>query len=153
MVNKDQLSFMLIGEYTHTLDDKNRVSMPAKFRAEMGKKIVLAPGLDGCISMYTEKEWKNFSQKLSEGNMLRALDRSFNRFLFGGAVETDVDTQGRILIPDFLKKRAGLKEKVCIVGVDNRAEIWNEAKWKAYKTTVEKEADQLAERLGEVGIL
>jgi MraZ protein len=144
---------MLIGEYTHTLDDKSRVSLPVKFRKEMGKKIVLAPGLDKSIAMYTESEWKKLSLKLSEGSMLRSDDRNFSRFIFGGAVETEVDTAGRILIPDFLKDRAGLKGKVSIIGVQNRAEIWNEATWKEYKKSVDREADTLAEKLGNIGVL
>jgi MraZ protein len=144
---------MLIGEYTHTLDDKNRVSLPAKFRKEMGKKVILAPGLDGCVSMYTESEWKKLAERLGEGSMLRSDDRNFNRFIFGGAVETDVDTAGRILVPDFLKDRAVLGAKVAIIGVQNRAEIWNEKKWKEYKKSVESQADALAEKLGQIGVL
>lgn len=144
---------MLIGEFTHTLDEKNRVSLPAKFRKEMGKKVVLAPGLDGCISMYTEDEWKTFAVRLREGSQLRADDRNFSRFIFGGAVETDIDTAGRILIPDFLKDRAKLGTKVAIIGVETRAEIWNEATWKAFKKRVDTEADALAEKLGGLGVV
>ncbi len=144
---------MLIGEYIHTIDDKNRLSLPAKFRQEMGKKVVIAPGLDNCLSLFTVKEWEKISLKLSESSMLQADNRSFNRFMFGGAVEAEVDSIGRILIPDFLKNRADLKEKVAIIGVQNRAEIWNEAKWSDYKKVVEKQADALAEKLGQVGIL
>ena len=92
---------MLIGEYTHTIDDKNRLSLPAKFRSEMGKKVVLTRGLDKCVAIFTEKEWKKIAEKLSEGSMLQADNRSFNRFMFGGAVEAEVDTIGRILVPDF----------------------------------------------------
>ncbi|MBP6911617.1 MAG: division/cell wall cluster transcriptional repressor MraZ [Candidatus Pacebacteria bacterium] len=144
---------MLIGEYTHTMDDKNRVSLPAKFRKEMGKKVILAPGLDGCVSMYTEAEWKKFSTRLSEGSVLRSDDRNFNRYIFGGAVESDVDTSGRILIPDFLKEKGGLGTKISIIGVQNRAEIWNEKKWKEFKKSVESQADTLAEKLGQIGVL
>ena len=91
---------MLIGEYTHTVDDKNRLSLPAKFRAEMGKKIVLTRGLDRCVAIFTKKEWEKIAAKLSESSMLQADSRSFNRFMFGGAVETEVDSIGRVLIPD-----------------------------------------------------
>lgn len=144
---------MLIGEYTHTMDDKNRVSLPAKFRKEMGKKVILAPGLDGCVSMYTETEWKKFSERLSEGSVLRSDDRNFNRYIFGGAIESDVDTAGRILIPDFLKEKASLGTKISIIGVQNRAELWNEKKWKEFKKSVESQADTLAEKLGQIGVL
>ncbi len=144
---------MLIGEYIHTIDEKNRVSLPAKFRSEFGKKVVLAPGLDHSIFMFSQKEWEVIAGRLSENSMLQADNRSFNRFMFGGAQEVDVDSAGRILIPDFLKGRAGLSGKVAIIGVQNRAEIWNERAWAKYKSGVEEQADTLAEKLGNVGAL
>ncbi|MBP6879741.1 MAG: division/cell wall cluster transcriptional repressor MraZ [Candidatus Pacebacteria bacterium] len=144
---------MLIGEFIHTIDDKNRVALPAKFRKDLGKTVVLAPGLDRSIFMLTLNEWKKVAQRLSEGSFLQSDNRSFNRFIFGGAVEVDVDAQGRVLIPEFLAKRAGLKSKVALIGVDSRVEIWNEKTWNEYKQVVELEADQLAEKLGQVGIL
>lgn len=146
---------MLIGEFTHTIDDKSRVSLPSKFRAELGKKVVLTPGLDNCLFVFSTKEWAKISDRLAESSMLQADSRSFNRFLFGGAVELDVDSIGRILIPDFLRSRAGLsgEDKVTIIGVQGRAEIWNEKSWTDYKKVVEKQADTLAERLGQVGVL
>ena len=144
---------MLIGEYTHTIDDKNRLSLPAKFRQEMGKKIVLTRGLDKCVAIFTEKEWKKISEKLSESSMLSADNRSFNRFMFSGAQEAGVDNLGRILVPDFLKTWAGLKTKVAVIGVQSRVEIWNEESWTSHKAEVEKQADTLAEKLGQVGVL
>lgn len=144
---------MLIGEYIHTIDNKNRVSLPAKFRKEMGKSLVVTPGLDNCLFIFTKKEWVKISEKLSEFSMLAADNRSFNRFMFGGATEVDVDTIGRFLLPDFLKTRAGLSEKVALVGVQNRVEIWNDTKWAEYKKLVEKQADSLAEKLGGAGML
>lgn len=144
---------MLIGEYTHTLDDKNRLSLPAKFRKEVGKNLVITPGLDSCLFVFTEKEWKAISSKLSESSILQSDNRSFNRFMFGGASEVAVDALGRILIPDFLRDRAGLKGKVALVGVQNRIEVWNEKAWNEYKKVVEEKADELAEKLGNVGVL
>lgn len=144
---------MLIGEYIHTLDEKNRVSLPAKFRLELGKRVVLAPGLDKSIFMFAVEEWKKISERLAENSMLQADNRSFNRFMFGGAHEVDVDTSGRILIPDFLKERAGLKKTIAVIGVQNRVEIWSEKTWGEYKKVVETQADQLAEKLGGVGVL
>jgi len=144
---------MLIGEYTHTLDEKNRMSLPAKFRSELGKKVVLAPGLDKSIFMFTVKEWEKIATRLGENSMLQSDNRSFNRFMFGGAVEVDIDASGRILVPDFLKDRAGLKKNVAVVGVQNRVELWNEKTWAEYKKVVETQADQLAEKLGTIGVL
>lgn len=145
--------FMLIGEYTHTIDDKNRLSLPAKFRTEMGKKVVLTPGLDNCIFVFSTTEWKKITEKLSESSMLNADSRSFNRFLLGGAVEAEIDTIGRVLIPDFLKGRAKLSSKVAVVGVQTRVELWDEKAWGEYKQVVEKQADSLAEKLSQVGML
>ena len=144
---------MLIGEYKHILDDKNRISLPAKFRKEMGNKIVLTPGLDNCLFAFATKEWQKISEKLSTSSMLASDNRSFNRFMFGGAVEAEVDTIGRILIPDFLKDRSNLKTRVVLIGVQNRVEIWNEKAWDEYKQLVERKADTLAEKLGQVGVL
>jgi len=144
---------MLIGEYTHSLDDKNRLSLPMKFRKEMGKLVVIAPGLDACLSIFTEKEWSKISAKLSESSMLQTDNRSFSRFMFGQAVDTDVDSNGRILIPEHLRERSKLGSKVTVIGVQNRAEIWNEAVWNKYKKSVDSQADALAEKLGQVGVL
>ena len=145
--------FMLIGEYTHTLDDKNRMSLPVKFRKEMGKSVVVAPGLDNCLSIFTMKEWDKIAEKLSDGSMIASDNRSFSRFIFGQAVSVDVDTQGRILIPENLKNRSGLTSKVIVIGVQNRAEIWNEKAWNAYKKVVDTQADALADKLGQIGVL
>jgi MraZ protein len=106
---------MLIGEYIHTIDAKNRVSLPSKFRKEMGKKIIITPGLDSCLFIFTLREWAKVSKRLSDSDtdlsFLKADKRSFNRFMFGRATDVEVDSIGRILIPDFLKDRIGLKDK------------------------------------------
>lgn len=144
---------MLIGEYIHTIDDKNRLSLPAKFRQEMGKKVVLTKGLDKCVAIFTEKEWKKIAEKLSEGSLLQADNRSFNRFMFSGAVEAEVDSIGRVLLPDFIVGWAKLKTKVAVIGVQSRVEIWNEDAWSSHKQDVEAQSDTLAEKLGQVGVL
>ena len=144
---------MLIGEYHHTIDTKKRVALPAKFRKEMGKKIVITHGLDNCLFLYPIRQWQVISQKLSELPMGQADTRGFNRFMMAGAVETDVDSMVRILIPDFLREFADLGTKVVIAGIHNRVEIWSEDKWKDYISKVEKQADDLAEKLGEIGLI
>ncbi len=144
---------MLIGEYTHTIDDKNRISLPVKFRKEVGKKIVVTHGLDNCLFLYSLNEWKKISEKLGTLGIGQADTRGFNRFMLAGAVEIDVDSIGRILIPDFLKSFAKLGEKVVFTGVHNRIEVWNDKKWTDYKKKIEAQADKLAERLGEIGVL
>lgn len=144
---------MFIGEYTHSIDDKNRLSLPSKFRSELGKKVVVTPGLDNCLFVFTIKEWKNIESKLNQSSLLQADNRSFNRFMFAGATEAEIDSIGRILIPEFLRDRANLKNKVVVIGVSSRVEIWNEKTWIEYKRVVEKQADTLAEKLGQVGVL
>src|SRR3989338_7054124 len=141
---------MLIGEYKHILDTKKRISLPAKFRKEIGKKIVITHGLDNCLFVYPQKSWLRVSEKLSQLSMGKAQTRGFNRFMLAGAVEVEVDSIGRILIPDFLKEFASLKENVIVAGVHDRLEIWDESRWSSYKKQIEKDADSLAEKLGDI---
>lgn len=149
---------MLIGEYRHVIDDKNRLSLPAKFRRETGKKVVITSGLDSCLFVFTMDSWEEITKKLStDSSMLSADARSFNRYLLGGAMEIEVDSLGRMLIPEYLSTRAKLGRNVVIVGVRERAEIWDEARWDAYRAEVEGKAnalsEKLAEKLGEAGMI
>ncbi len=142
---------MLIGEYIHTIDEKNRVSLPFKFRKELGKKVIITPGLDQCLFVFKISEWEKVSKRLagsdSDLSFLKSDKRSFNRFMFGRAAEVEVDSIGRILVPDFLKERIKLSGKAAIIGVEDRVEIWNDKEWVKYREVVEKQADQLAEKL------
>ena len=144
---------MLIGEYTHTFDEKNRVSLPIQFRKAVGEKVVVTHGLDGCLFLYSIGEWSIIAKKLSELGVGQSDTRGFGRFVLAGAVELDVDSHGRILIPDFLRTFASLSLKVVFAGVHNRIEIWNAKLWADYKSRIEKQADQMAEKLGEIGVL
>ena len=147
---------MLIGEYTHSQDDKKRISLPSKFKKEIGKKVVVTHGLDNCLFMFSIKEWVKISEKLGSLSMGQAGSRGFNRMFLGGAVEMDVDSVGRILIPDFLREYAGLSDKsgkVVFTGVYNKVEIWDESRWKNYKMENLKHVDEIAEKLGEVGVI
>ena len=143
---------MLIGEHTHTLDAKKRLALPAKWRRELGRRVVITHGLDNCLSVYPLGEWATVAGKLSALSMGQADTRSFNRFMLAGAVETEVDALGRILIPDFLKDYAGLQGQVVVAGVHNRLEVWAENRWQEYKARVIKQADALAQKLGEIGV-
>ena len=144
---------MLLGEYIHILDTKKRISLPARLRKEVGKKVVITRGLDQCLFVYSWKNWKKVSEKLQRLSMGQADQRGFNRFMLSGAVEVDVDSVGRILVPDFLKDFAGLKSKVVLAGVNDRIEIWNEYSWETYKKRIERRADQMAEKLGDIGVI
>ena len=142
---------MLIGEYRHNLDPKKRLAIPAKFRKEIGKRAVITRGLDQCLFVYPISEWEKVAEKLSTLPTGAADTRSFVRLLLGGATDVDLDALGRVLVPDYLKEFAGLKEKVVIVGVYKRLEIWNEENWENYRQRIEKQTDTLAEKLGELG--
>ena len=144
---------MLIGEYTHSLDIKKRLALPSKFRKELGRKVVVTRGLDNCLFVYSLKEWEKISRKLGELSIGQADTRGFNRFMLSGAVESEVDGAGRILIPEFLKDFADLKGEVIVAGMQSRVELWNAPSWSAYKRRIEKQADAMAEKLGEIGVL
>lgn len=144
---------MLIGEYLHTIDPKKRLSLPAKFRQELGKKVVVTRGLDQCLFIFPPAAWKKLVGKFSELSFGSVESRSFTRFMLSGAVEVDVDSAGRILLPEFLKGFAGLKSKVVLAGVNDRVEIWDEKRWNGYKAKIEAQGDQLAQKLGEIGMI
>ncbi len=141
---------MLIGEFRHIIDDKKRISMPANFRKEIGKKIVITKGLDNCLIAYTFDGWKKISEQM-DLPMTQSSSRDFGRFFFGSAFEVEIDAMGRILIADQLRDYAGLKSRVVIVGLNSRIEIWDEKCWREHIDKVEKQADVLAEQLSAIG--
>lgn len=143
---------MLIGEYVHSIDAKKRLAVPSKLRKEFGERAVLTKGLDSCLFLYPVSEWQKVSEKMSSLPTGQAGARSLQRTMFGGASEVELDQLGRILVPDYLKEYAGLKQKVVLAGVQNRLEIWDEEKWRAYTKEAEKNADMIAEKLGELGM-
>jgi MraZ protein len=157
------LKIMFIGEFTHTLDDKKRLSLPSKFRKELGKKVIITHGLDNCLFMFTLSQWDKIAEQLGNMSFGNADSRGFNRIMLGGAVEIEIDTAGRILIPDFLRQYAGvnvsdvLKDKdnakLVFTGVHTRIEIWEEKKWKSYKEKILKQADSLASKLSSIGAI
>ncbi len=125
---------MLIGEYLHTLDSKKRLSLPAKFRKEVGRKVVITRGLDSCLFMYPQKAWEKIAAKLATLPVGQADTRGMSRFILSGAIEAEVDGAGRILLPEYLKEFAGLKSRVVLAGVSDRVEIWNEKTWRSTST-------------------
>lgn len=143
---------MFIGEYTHTVDEKKRISLPSKFKKELGLKVVVSRGLDNCLFLFPYKTWSTISEEMSKSDMKLGDARGFSRFLFSGAAEIDVDSMGRILIPDFLREFADVKGSVVFTGVHNRVEIWNERRWETYRKRMESEVDAMAEKLATVGI-
>ena len=123
---------MLSGEYRHNLDEKKRLIIPSKIRQEIGDKIVITRGLDGCLFGYNEKDWESIMEKLSTLPFTKSDVRKFTRFLASGATLLEFDKQGRIVIPDFLSKHALLDKEVVIIGVVDRIEIWSKAKWEEF---------------------
>ena len=141
-----------IGEYTYSIDAKKRLAIPSKFRQVLGKKAIVTKGLDNCLFLYPLKEWEKLAEKLSNLPLAKADARGFGRLMLGGAMDVNIDNLGRILIPDYLKQYALLKKKVVVAGVYNRIEIWDDSKWKEYKTKIESGMGDMAERLGELGV-
>ena len=143
---------MFIGEYQHNVDPKKRLSLPSKFRGELGRKVVVTRGLDKCLFVYPMKVWEEIAGKLGSLPVGESTTRSFIRLMLAGATDVEVDGQGRVLIPDYLKSYAGLHKNVTVAGLYNRLEIWDETKWKTYKTKAEKNTDEIAEQLGKLGV-
>jgi len=144
---------MLIGEYTHTLDEKKRISIPSKFRTALGKKVVISQGLDKCLAMYSPKEWEKIASKLGQMSFASKSARDMNRFILSSAHEISIDSAGRVLIPENLCSFAHIKTKVVFAGVYNRVEIWDETAWKTTNEQLAQNADQIAEKLGEIGAI
>lgn len=143
---------MFLGEYTHTIDQKNRLAIPAKFRREAGKTVVITRGLDNCLFVFPQKEWIVLADKLGALPLSQKDARGFSRLMLAGAMEVSLDGLGRILVPEYLKGYAHLKKQVVVAGVYGRMEIWDQGLWSTYKKKNEKEADEMAERMGELGI-
>ena len=144
---------LLIGEYLHSLDEKKRISLPTNFRAALGKKVIITRGLDNCLYIYSRTSWEKIAQKLQSLSIADADTRGFSRFMLSGAAEVDVDGVGRILIPDHQKTYANLKKNVVFTGVSDRVEVWNAERWNTYKNRIDKRAQQMAKKLGEIGAL
>ncbi len=143
---------MFIGEYVYSIDEKKRLAIPVKFRKNLGKVAILTKGLEECLFLYPQAEWRKLVEKLKKLPLSQADARGFVRLMLAGAMEIKIDSLGRILIPDYLKEYAKLKKRVVLTGVLNRIEIWDEEKWKEYKEKTEKEIGSIAERLKDLQI-
>jgi len=143
---------MFIGEYHYSIDDKNRLGIPVKFRAELLKGAVVTRGLDTCLFLFPKKEWAKLATKLSEMPISKSKSRTIARLMLAGAMDVSVDKQGRINLPDYLRKYADIGKKVVVAGLYNRMEIWDEKKWETFKKEAEKDSSEIAEALGEIGV-
>lgn len=143
---------MFMGEYQHSIDNKGRLIVPAKFREELGETFVVTKGLDSCLFVYPYSEWKIFEDKLNSLPITNSNARKFVRFFLAGAVECNVDKQGRILIPNNLRTYSGLDRDAILIGVTNRVEIWSKDNWDNYNNNEDFDASDLAENMQELGI-
>lgn len=143
---------MLSGEFNHSIDTKGRLIIPSKFRDILGEDFVITKGLDGCLFLYPNNEWKLFEEKLRTLPLTNKDARTFKRFFLGSAVEGGLDKQGRVLISSALRAFANLEKEVVLVGVLDRVEIWDKAKWDESNTIVEDNMDDIASHMEELGL-
>ena len=143
---------MLIGEYEHSLDVKGRLILPSKIREDMGEKFIITKGLDKCLFGFSQTEWANFEEKLKTLPLTNKNARDFVRFSLSGAIECEIDKQGRFLITSNLREYAKLEKDTVIIGVGTRIEIWDKEKWKSYNSDENISADEIAENMTMLGI-
>ncbi len=143
---------MFIGEYQHNLDEKGRLAVPKKFRSDLSKGAVVTRGLDNSLFLYTRNEWAKLAEKLANLPFAQANTRAFARLMLAGAMDVQVDKQGRIMLPEYLREFAGLKKEIVVAGLYSRLEIWDKGKWELYKKQTEKESNKIAEQMGELGV-
>ena len=143
---------MFIGEFTATIDDKGRISIPAKFRTQLKSKVVVTRGLDNSLFLYTLDEWKKLAEKLASLPISTANTRAFSRLMLAGAMDCDIDKQGRIILPGYLKEFAKIQKRLVFAGLYSRVEVWSEELWTKYKAKTEKQSNEIAEQLGSLGV-
>lgn len=138
---------MFMGEYQHTIDEKGRMIIPAKFREALGAQFIVTRGLDSCLFVYPKEEWAVLEQKLKSLPLMKSDARAFTRFFFSGATECELDKQGRINIPNTLCEYAKLEKECVVLGVSNRVEIWSKEVWTSYFQQSEQSFNEIAEKL------
>lgn len=143
---------MFIGEYNHSLDDKGRLAVPKKFRTALAKGAVVTRGLDNCLFLYTKSEWAKLAEKLASLPFAQANTRAFARLMLAGAMDVDLDNQGRLSIPEYLRTFGQLKKDVVVAGLYNRLELWDANAWAAYTKRTEAESTTIAEQMSELGV-
>lgn len=144
---------MFIGEYKVSMDSKGRIAVPAKFRQLLNNtSAVVTRGLDKSLFLYPKVEWEKIAEKLSNLPLSKSNSRAFSRLMLAGAFDVEIDKQGRMMIPEYLRKFSNLTKRVVVAGLYNRIEIWDEEEWEIYKANTERESTSIAEGLGEVGV-
>jgi MraZ protein len=143
---------MFLGNYEHTIDDKGRWTIPSKFREELEGGVVVTRGLDGCLWAFSRSEWEILAEKISGLPTTNQAARNFARLMFSNASDSIPDRQGRVLIPQSLRDYAGIDNETILIGVMNRVEIWNPAKWSEVAAKVEEDQEAIAAQLEDLGI-
>jgi MraZ protein len=143
---------MFIGEYHHNIDDKGRLAIPKKFRKNLSKGAVITRGLDTALFLFPKEEWDKLAQKLAGLPLGQSNSRAFARLMLAGAMDVEMDKQGRVVVPEYLRRYATLSKAVVVAGLYTRLELWDEKKWENYKKKVEGDAETVAEQLGELGV-
>lgn len=139
---------MLLGEYEHTIDEKNRLTLPARFRESFSEGVVISRGMDRCLSVYSRAEWERaVDTRLGALDPLSRETRSMQRYFYSGAAEAELDKQGRIVIPAGLAEYAELQRDVIVAGVRDRLEVWNKDTWQKQRDEIEGSAEHVAQRL------
>ncbi len=143
---------MFIGEYKHNLDDKGRLAIPTKFRVDLSKGAVVTRGLDTSLFLFPKEEWDKLAEKLANLPLGQSNSRAFARLMLAGAMDVELDKQGRVMLPEYLRTYADLKKSIVVAGLYTRLEIWDEQTWESYKKKMEEDAESVAEQLGELGV-
>jgi MraZ protein len=143
---------MFIGEYSHTIDQKGRMAVPAKMRTQLGSGAVVTRGIDMCLWIFPKKEWQALAEKLASLPLTDANSRAFSRLMLAGAMEVEFDSQGRVLLPSYLRDFAGLDKAAIVAGLYNRLEVWDSARWSAYKEKTEKATDEITKHMADLGV-
>jgi MraZ protein len=143
---------MFIGEYNHTIDEKGRLAIPVKFRQDLARGAVVTRGLDASLFLFPKEEWDKLAEKLAGLPLGKTDSRAFARLMLAGAMDAELDKQGRVVLPEYLRSYAGIRKAVTVAGLFTRLELWDAERWEAYKKATETEVGNIAEKLGELGV-
>lgn len=143
---------MFIGEFNHTVDAKGRINIPAKFREQLNDAFFVTKGLDDCLFVFPEEEWRVFEEKLKSLPVTNKQARAFTRMFFAGATECSFDKQGRVTVPSTLREYAHLEKDVIVIGVGTRVEVWSKETWESYSDPENISYDEIAEQMADLGI-
>jgi MraZ protein len=143
---------MFLGEFEHTIDQKGRLAIPVKFRAALADGAIVTRGLDNCLTLYPKTEWNQLAERIASLPITEPNARSFARFMLAGAMDVEIDKQGRVILPAYLRKHAEITGQVVVAGLANRIEIWDKSKWTEYSEATQSNSSDIASHLSSLGI-